>query len=202
MPMKLKNAAFSIFALTILVGLFGLASTTRAHQPIVPVRVAKIAAPPNCQLASLVAVIPGPFAEVSPSSQHASIQTTAICESNKLMSSMPLEEFASKMAEKTSVCGGEPGQSVASTLVVNGQLANISRIGATFDQNGCADLSAAYDQANQPLAPTSLQLVEISTSSRFGWLNVTGLIGLFFLFLLITGSWMVMFRSHRSPPLS
>lgn len=190
--MRSKESIALWVVLLLMVGLFAFAPRTSASQPLTPLQFETGETPPNCQLASLVAVVPAPL-----TTSPVASQTTAICHANPMLSPLPMEDLTSKLPTTTSVCGGEPGQAVGSTLVLDGQLANLSALGATFDQDGCADLTDVFDQATQPLAPTALQLVEVSTTGRLGWLSTGRLLSLFTLFLVVTGGWIVMLNSHR-----
>ncbi|MDJ0753037.1 MAG: hypothetical protein QNJ45_05935 [Ardenticatenaceae bacterium] len=178
--------------LIILAGLFFFISTSEANhvQEATPINIVGSSA--QCRLSSVYLLSPAfEFNDSSTSSQ-----TTAICEKTQFYSPISQSIISSETPENPSVCGGEPGQTVSSTIILDGDLVNLSALGATFDQDGCADLSDVIDQADQPLAPTALKLVNASATNRLGWQSSTGLIGLFCFFVIVTGGWLFMLKGE------
>lgn len=178
--------------LILLAGLFFFISTSEANhmQEATPINFVTSSA--QCRLSSVYLLSPVIEFNKTPTSS----QTTAICEKAQFYSPISQSIIPYEIPENQSVCGGEPGQTVTSTIIVDGDLVNLSALGATFDQDGCADLSDVIDQADQPLAPTALKLVNASTTNRLGWQSSTGLIGLFCFFVAVTGGWLFMLKGE------
>ncbi len=97
------------------------------------------------------------------------------------------------------VCGGQPGTSLSPTVVLFGDSASMSPLEATFDQEGCADLSDVWLMDSRPLAPTALELAEVSADPPSDRFTRLGYLAIFAGFLTISLFWLWMLNGQGGP---